>query len=454
MKMKMKRLFVLVSFAGVSVFVCALAVALWPSTTRSLLPAPPNDLPNLVEKGRYLARAGDCIACHTARAGVPFAGGLPLTSPIGAIYSTNITPDRDSGIGAYSLDDFDRAVRHGIRADGDSLYPAMPYPSYAHMSDDDIRAMYAFFMHGVAPVKAHPHPRGIAWPLSIRWPMALWRKAFAPQPDAVALDPHHYADVSIARGAYLVQGLGHCGSCHTPRTPTMQEKALNESSAEYLAGGPIVDGWVAVSLRGNPADGLGAWSAADIVATLRSSRNASHAVVGGAMNEVVVHSTQYLSDNDLEAIAGYLKTFAPSTHSPSSFKADPTTAKALWQGINATRSAELYVDNCAGCHRSDGLGYAQVFPRLAGNSTLLAEDPSSVIRLILDGSKLPATRTAPSELGMPGFGWRLSDDEVAQLASFVRQSWGNHAPGVQFAQVKTIRDSIQQERSAQAADAR
>ncbi|MDM0066951.1 cytochrome c [Variovorax sp. J31P207] len=435
---------------AVLVIIVALVLALWPTTTRTIAVTTDSNSPPLVDKGRYLAQAGDCVACHTSPGGIPFTGGLPLASPIGLIYSTNITPDHNSGIGTYTLADFDRAVRHGIRKDSASLYPAMPYPSYAHMSDDDVRALYAFFMHGVAPAPSQPHSRGIPWPLSMRWPMTLWRKAFAPLPEAVAFDPSSYPDMTIARGAYLVQGLGHCGSCHTPRATTMQEKALDASSPDYLAGGPLIDGWVAVNLRGNSADGLGAWSVADIVATLRSARNMSRAVVGGAMNEAVVHSTQHLSEDDLNAIAAFLKTLSPSAHSPSSFNADPATAKALWQGVNATRGAELYVDNCAACHRSDGMGYAQAFPRLAGNSSVLASDPSSVIRLILDGSRLPATRVAPSELAMPGFGWRLSDDEVAQLATFTRQSWGNQASRVQAAQVGTIRGAIQRERAAQA----
>src|SRR5262249_23534225 len=197
----------------------------------------------------------------------------------------NITPDRTTGIGNYTLDDFDRAVRHGIRADGDSLYPAMPYPSYARMNDDDLRALYSFFRHGVAPAPAQPHPSGIQWPLSRRWPMALWRKAFAPRPDEASHDPRRYGDASIARGAYLVQGLGHCGSCHTPRAMTMQEKALDESGAAYLAGGPVIDGGVAVNLRGNPAGGLGACSTPGIVGRLRSRRHDPHPCSGGALND-------------------------------------------------------------------------------------------------------------------------------------------------------------------------
>ena len=445
----MRKIFTTLAVVASVLLLVLLTVALWPTTTRTLAPGRGENVQSLVEKGRYLATAGDCVACHTSPGGAAFAGGLALASPIGAMYSTNITPDQDTGIGHYTLDDFDRAVRHGIRPDGDSLYPAMPYPSYARISDDDLRALYAFFMRGVVPVPARQHPRGIVWPLSIRWPMALWRKTFAPLPGAVAAAPARDAGASAVRGAYLVQGLGHCGSCHTPRALTMQEKALDQSGSAYLAGGPVIDGWVAVNLRGNAADGLGAWSRSDIVATLRSGRNPTRAVIGGAMNGAIVHSTQYLSDGDLNAIASYLKTLAPSEHSPSSFAADPATGKALREGITATRGAELYVDNCAACHRSDGMGYTRVFPRIAANSTVLAGDPSSVIRLVLDGSQLPATQTSPSELGMPGFGWRLSDDDVAQLATFIRQSWGNHAPAVASGQVHAVREALAKELAAQ-----
>src|SRR5262249_28497719 len=169
------------SCVGVAILalVAVLTISLWPTATRRIAAAiGGSDSPALVERGRYLAQAGDCVACHTAPGGKPFAGGLPLASPIGAMYSTNITPDRTTGIGNYTLDDFDRAVRHGIRADGDSLYPAMPYPSYARMNDDDLRALYSFFRHGVAPAPAQPHPHATHRPLSTRWPMALRRNAF------------------------------------------------------------------------------------------------------------------------------------------------------------------------------------------------------------------------------------------------------------------------------------
>jgi mono/diheme cytochrome c family protein len=427
---------IIVAFLGV------LAFAFWPTTTPVIAPATAG-APDLIEKGRYLAVAGDCTACHTAPGGRSFAGGRPIASPIGTIYSTNITPDRTTGIGAYSLTEFDRAVRAGISPRG-TLYPAMPYPSYAHMSDQDIAALYAYFMHGVAPVHEADPATTIPWPMSIRWPLAIWRKLFAPKPDA-AFDAKRYADPAVARGAYLVQGPGHCGSCHTPRALSLQEKSLDESGDSYLAGGPVIDGWVAVNLRGNAADGLGSWSRDDIIATLRSGRNAGHAVIGESMNDVVLHSTQFLNDEDLEAIAAYLKSLPALPPTPSAFAADPGTARALAAGKEANRGAELYIDNCAGCHRSDGAGYSRVFPRLAGNSTVLSVDPTSLVRLILHGSQLAATTTAPSELAMPGFGWRLSDHEVAQLASFVRESWGNHASAVPLAQAKKVRTALAEE---------
>jgi mono/diheme cytochrome c family protein len=445
----MKKILLGAILAAAVVFCGALAFALWPAKTRSIASlASANPDTGLIEKGHYLAEAGDCTACHTAHGGQPFAGGRPIASPIGVMYSTNITPDRDTGIGAYSLDDFDRAVRHGITPQGTTLYPAMPYPSYARMTDEDVAALYAYFMHGVTPVKAANRAPGIPWPLSMRWPLAIWRKTFAP--DAVDFDAKRYSDPAVARGAYLVQGLGHCGTCHTPRAVTLQEKALDESGDAYLAGGQVIDGWVAVNLRGNPADGLGNWSKDDIVATLRGGRNPSHAVIGDAMGDVVEHSTQYLTDGDLQAISAYLKTLPAAAATPSSFAADAATAQALAAGQEANRGAQLYVDNCAACHRTNGEGYARVFPTVAGNSTVLAADPTSVIHLILQGSRLPSTAAAPSTLGMPGFGWRLSDEEVAELSTFIRQSWGNHAPAVNAGQVTNMRGEIRKEQAASA----
>jgi alcohol dehydrogenase (quinone), cytochrome c subunit len=443
----MSRLITTIGVLAV-VFFGALFYALWPTTTRAIPPTQTAVADAVaVERGRYLAAAGDCSACHTAPGDKPFAGGLAIASPVGVIYSTNITPDPESGIGGFTLDDFDRAVRHGIGKNGGTLYPAMPYPSYARITDEDIAALYSYFMRGVQPVLTVRRANGIAWPLSIRWPVAIWRKLFAPAPDAAPFNAARFSDPQVARGAYLVEGPGHCGTCHTPRAITLQEKALDDSSSVYLAGGQLVDGWVAVNLRGNTADGLGAWSAEDIVATLRSARNSTHAVVGAPMNDVILHSTQQLSDEDLKAIAAYLKTLAPSTGDESKFAANPATGAALAAGRESDRGAQLYDDNCSACHRSDGNGSRNALPSIAGNPTVLSSDTATLVRLVLGGASLPGTAAAPSPLGMPGFAWRLSNAEVADLLTFIRSNWGNQASSVSASDVARIRASMDAERA-------
>lgn len=451
---KIARRLALALALAVIALVVVLAYALWPTHSRAIAenPSVPWDAAS-VERGRYLSVVADCTACHTAAGGKDFAGGRPIASPIGAIYSTNITPDRDTGIGNFTLDQFDRALRRGIDDEGETLYPAMPYPSYSRLRDADVVDLYNYFMHGVDSVSNQPHPNDIPWPLSIRWPLALWRKLFAPPADGPSFDASHFTDPIVARGAYLVQGPGHCGACHTPRGFSFQEKALDQSSESYLAGGQVIDGWVAVNLRGNSADGLGNWSKDGIVATLRMAHSTEHAVIGAAMGDVVLHSTQYLTDADLQAIATYLKTLPPSRNDESEFVANPATATALASGREADRGAELYVDNCSACHRTTGKGNANVFPELAGNSSVLSPDPASLILLVLHGSSVPRTTASPSALGMPGFGWRLSNTEVAQLLTFIRSNWGNRASSVSPGEVAHVRAALKQSPDAQLAEA-
>ena len=390
----------------------------------------------LVKQGEYLAHAGDCVACHTAKGGKPFAGGLPMETPIGTVYSTNITPDVN-GIGQYSFEEFGQAVRHGIRKDGSTLYPAMPYPSYARVSDDDMRALYAYFMKGVEPVATPNKATDIPWPLSMRWPLAIWRGMFAPP--VKAWEPVAMADPVVNRGAYLVEGLGHCGACHTPRALTMQEKALNPAEgSQFLAGSAPLEGWIAKSLRGDHKDGLGSWSEADLVQFLKTGRSDSSAVFGG-MSDVVEHSMQYMSDADLMAIARYLKTLPPSNPDDKPHVYDNQVAQALWKGDDSKPGASVYIDNCAACHRTDGHGYTRFFPALAGNPVLQTADPSSLIHIVLAGGTLPATQTAPSSITMPAFGWRLDDEEVAAVVNFIRTSWGNQGSSVTAKDVSKLR---------------
>ncbi|AVO56460.1 cytochrome c [Pseudomonas chlororaphis] len=404
------------------------------------LSAAETDQQALIKQGEYLARAGDCVACHTAKDGKPFAGGLPMETPIGTIYSTNITPDK-TGIGEYSFDDFDKAVRHGVAKSGSSLYPAMPYPSYARVSDADMQALYAYFMQGVAPVVQDNRDSDIPWPLSMRWPLAGWRWMFAPSVAGLQGSGQAQAaeDPVVSRGAYLVEGLGHCGACHTPRALTMQEKALSASEGgQFLAGSAPLEGWIAKSLRGDHKDGLGSWSEEQLVQFLKTGRSDRGAVFGG-MSDVVVHSMQYMSADDLTAIARYLKSLPAVDANDQPHQYDKAVAEALWKGDDSKPGASVYIDNCAACHRTDGHGYTRVFPALAGNPVLQSADATSLIHIVLKGGTLPATHTAPSTFTMPAFAWRLSDQEVADVVNFIRTSWGNQGSEVKAADVAGLR---------------
>ncbi|MDR3447399.1 cytochrome c [Dyella sp.] len=389
-----------------------------------------------IKQGEYLARAGDCAACHTAPGGQPFAGGLAIASPIGTIYSNNITPDPDTGIGKFTYGQFERAVRRGIDDEGHTLYPAMPYPSYAKVSDQDIQALYAYFMHGVQPVKQENKAEGIVWPLSMRWPLTYWRWLFAPK--VTPVETAATGDATLARGQYLVEGLGHCGACHTPRSFTLQEKALgpNQGTA-YLSGGES-DNWVAPSLRGELASGLGSVSEEEIGVLLKSGRSERSAVFGG-MSDVVEHSTQYMSDPDLAAIAHFLKSLPPAREEQAATYSDATHT-ALSSGNVSASGAQLYVDNCATCHRTDGHGYGQVYPALAGNPVLNGENAGSAVRLVLHGGTMPSGRDAPTQFTMPAFRERLNNQQIADILSFVRSSWGNHGGAVSAQDVARLRD--------------
>ena len=391
--------------------------------------------PALIEKGAYLARAGDCVACHTSHdGGKPFAGGLGIASPIGTIYSTNITPDKQTGIGNWTYGEFERAVRRGIGHDGSALYPAMPFPSYAKVSDEDTQALYAYFMQGVVPVEQPNKANDIPWPLSIRMPLAYWRALFSPEPEATVA---RAGDAQLARGAYLVQGLGHCGSCHTPRALTLQEKGLDESATGYLTGTEL-NGWNVPALRGMPH-----WSEKELVEYLGSGRNAK-ASVAGEMTDVIANSTSHMSDADLQAMAVYLKSLTPAkgpAYQQRAERSAATTAK-LTAAKDLTLGERLYIDNCGACHFVSGEGAQRVFPRLDGASVVNAHNADALLHVILAGAATPSTERAPSVLPMPGFAERMNDAEVAELATFLRQGWSNQASAVSAEQVREVRKSM------------
>ena len=401
----------------------------------SRMPTVPADT-ELLARGAYVEKLADCGACHTAPGGREFAGGLPIPTPIGKIYSSNITPDQATGIGRYTLDDFERAVRRGIRPDGTSLYPAMPFPSYARISTPDLQALYVYFTRSVAPISQLDRAADIPWPLSLRWPLTYWRWLFAPRvkdgPDTAG-DPY-------ARGAYIVEGLGHCGSCHTPRGLWLQEKALTAADGPAYLSGAVVDHYVAANLRGDPLTGLGSFTEDDIVRLLQTGRTSSTAVFGG-MTDVVSRSTQYMSQQDLHAVARYLKTL-PGGGEESPFSYDSFVGNQLAAGRVQARGARDYLNNCAACHLFSGRGYQDMFPALAGNPITNGRDPSSLISIVLRGASIPATERTPTAFTMPPFAGTLTDEQVADVVTFIRTSWGNHAPAVSPPQVQDLRRAI------------
>ena len=414
----------------------------------------------LVKQGQYLARAGDCIGCHTRPGGAPFAGGLPLKTPFGVIVSTNITPDKQDGLGNYTQAQFNRLMRQGITESNQNIYPAMPYANFARLSDVDLAALYAYFTLGLAPViQANPET-DLPWPFSMRWLVKVWNWLYLPKPGYTAVAAQN---VEWNRGASLVQGLGHCGACHTPRNFAGAEKAHTEKKSEFYLAGAVIDGWYAHNLR-SPTDGvtqsqagLTNWTKLELVEYLKTGHTA-HSAAFGAMTEVVSNSTQHLTTADASAIAVYLKSLGSTNSLEGAAESSldtgvvkkpvqaadvfsPTTA-ALRSGQVNQSGALVYLNNCAGCHQSSGNGANAAFPSLAQSSAVAASNPTSLIRIVLQGSNRPATPASPSALAMPGLDWRLSDANVADVLSFVRSNWGNRAEAVSPSDVAKVRQAL------------
>jgi mono/diheme cytochrome c family protein len=383
-----------------------------------------------VQRGAYLARAGDCVACHTAPGGKPFVGGLKMVMPMGAIYSSNITPDKTHGIGNYSFEQFDRAVRHGVAPGGKYLYPAMPYPSYARVTPQDMHALYAYFMQGVAPNPTPNRKPDMVWPMTIRWPLAIWNWLFV-RDTVFKPDPKQSAQWN--RGAYLVEGLGHCGACHTPRGLFFQEKALSANGPGgrlYLTGG-TVEHWYASNLR---SACLQKTLSAQDFALLLQTGSAQNYTVAGGMTEVIHHSTQHLDHEDLLAMGVYLKSLPSETSAQvAGTQPDPAAVQ---------RGKALYDQHCVACHQPNGQGVPAAFPSLVANPSVQCINPTNAIHVILAGASTAVTASAPAPMVMPPFGAQLGDQQIADLVTYIRTSWGNAAEPVSAEQVKELRRAI------------
>ena len=373
-----------------------------------------------IERGRYLAIAGDCSSCHTVPgSGQPFAGGRPIETPFGVVVGANITPDPDTGIGAWSDETFVRALREGKGHDGQLLYPAMPYPYYTKLTESDALAIRAY-LNTVKPVRNAVVSNQLPFPFDVREGMAAWNALYFKSGE---FKPDPTKSSEWNRGAYLVEGLGHCGACHTPK---MQ---LGGDDRARTFQGNALQGWFAPNITNDNERGLGGWSVADIVAYLKNGHNATTASTG-IMGEEITLSSSQMTDGDLTAIATYLKDLPGQTSSPAAISAsDPTM----------TAGGAIYADECSACHGMDGKGVPYLFPSLAGSPNVRSVDPASLTRVLIEGARSVATAREPTGPGMPSFAWKLSDDQAAAVLTYIRNSWGASAPPVDPRQVEQAR---------------
>lgn len=395
-----------------------------PFTTITPAHSDPNDTrPDIVKRGEYLARAGDCIACHTAPRGKLFAGGLAMETPFGTLFSPNITPDAQYGIGSWSEEAFFKMMRTGRKPDGTLLYPAMPIAQYTKVTREDSDAIFAF-LRTVEPVRQPNRKHTLRFPYNKRELLYGWRTLYFREGE---FQPDPTRSVEWNRGAYLVEGLGHCSMCHT------KINMLGGSSArDQFAGGLIpVQNWYAPSLTSDKDGGLGDWSIQDIMDLLQTGVSARGAVYG-PMAEVTYHSLQHLSDDDIRAMAVYLKSLPDQSGRKTgpSAKVDPKTF-ALGK--------QIYADKCALCHGANGEGNVPHYPPLAGNQSIEMDSAVNPIRIVLNGGFPPGTKRNPQPYGMPPFGQELNDVEAAAVVTFIRTAWGNHGQPVTARQVNELR---------------
>ena len=372
-----------------------------------------------IARGKALTEAGGCASCHTADPAKPFAGGKRIDTPFGGIYTPNLTPDRETGLGAWSDDDFYRALRFGVSRDGSRYYPAFPYPNFSRLTRQDILAIRAY-LATLAPVSNASRGADLRWPFNYRVVMRGWNWLFF-KPGILMPDQQKSAEWN--RGRYLVEGVAHCGVCHTPKNMFGADKR-----GRTLGGGRVT-GMFAPRLDNAERSGLKSWSVEDITEYLQSGRNAkSHA--GELMSEVVVNSTSKMSDGDIRAIAVYLKDLPPGKREP---KVTPPSAAQMAAG------EKLYKGACIACHEDDGSGSPRIYPPLPGNANLQSADASSTLRIILDGAETVTTPRAPNKGSMPAYAAKMTDQEIADVTNYIRNSWGNAAPLVTAEQVTKAR---------------
>ncbi|WP_423455251.1 c-type cytochrome [Ottowia sp. VDI28] len=381
------------------------------------------DLPALRERGAYLAKAGNCMACHTARGSEPWSGGRPFATPFGTLYSSNLTPDASTGLGQWSAAAFWRALHHGRSRDGRLLYPAFPYTHTTQIVRADSDALYAY-LQSLPPVKAPAPAHQLSWPYGTQAALAVWRALYF-QPGTYREDPKRSQEWN--RGAYLVRGLAHCSACHAPRD------SLAGADWQDFSGSLMpAQGWYAPSLLSAHEAGVGDWPEQDIIRLLATGY-ARSASTSGPMAEVISQSTQYLNTADLSAMASYLKSL-PQTKTASV----PATTPGRLSGA-ITAGEKIYEKNCAACHGSQGQGVENAYPPLAGNRMVTLPRTENLLQVLLYGGFGASTAGHPRPFGMPPFVLSLNDREIASVLSYIRNSWGNQAPEVSVLNVHSMR---------------
>ncbi len=383
-----------------------------------------------IERGEYLARIGNCAGCHTARGGEAYAGGRAVDTPFGAIYASNLTPDKETGIGAWSSGAFYRAMHEGRSRDGRLLYPAFPYPNTTLTTREDSDAIYAYLMNRVTPAAASNAPNTLSFPFNNQFALATWRLLYF-KPGKFQPEPTRSAEWN--RGAYLVQGLAHCGACHSTRN------ALGAPIAGHTYDGAMMPGndWYAPSLTSAGEASVAEWNLAQIATWLKVGTS-PHGAALGPMAEVIFQSTQYATEDDVLAMATYLKALPPVAQS----RAFSAPGKLVTQRKSDDVGAQSYRKHCADCHGDNGEGKSDAFPALAGNRTVTMANATNLITLILKGGFAPATAGNPRPHGMPPFYHLLNDAEIANVATYIRSSWGNTAPALTELDMVKYRDAL------------
>jgi mono/diheme cytochrome c family protein len=379
-----------------------------------------------IQRGRYLTVAADCAACHTLPgSGQQFGGGRPIETPFGKILASNITPDRETGIGAWSDEDFVGSLLNGTGRAGEHLYPVMPYTYFTRLTRDDALAILAY-LKTVAPVRNQVVSNQLPFPFDIRASMIAWNALFF---TPGRFQPRADKTEEWNRGAYLVQGPEHCGLCHTGKNLLGGDKA----SATFR--GNSLQGWFAPDLTNDAYRGLGGWSADQIVAYLKTGHNDTAAATGPMAEEVSLSSSQ-MTDTDLRAIAAYLK------DAPDSGAGKPAAVAANDAAMRV--GGAIYSDECSACHAPKGEGVAGLFPALAGSPSVQSAEPTSLLHVVLRGTRSAGTQGAPTAAAMPTFGWLLDNEQVAAVTTYVRNAWGNVAPAVDASDVSRARRSLAQ----------